>query len=147
MGVQAAARMPWRAAAARGSSMKLATYKDGSRDGQLVVVSRDLSQAHYATGIASRLQQVLARLSVSLLDVFSRNEGCLAQLLTLLAPAWNVPVEELGERRRRPASRVHAVGNRMDGIAGEQTVGHFPVFHGHTVDIWRIRFGDVSNAP
>ena len=59
MGVQAAARMPWRAAAARGSSMKLATYKDGSRDGQLVVVSRDLSQAHYATGIASRLQQVL----------------------------------------------------------------------------------------
>ena len=39
--------------------MKLATYKDGSRDGQLVVVSRDLSQAHYATGIAGRLQQVL----------------------------------------------------------------------------------------
>jgi len=39
--------------------MKLATYKDGSRDGQLVVVSRDLSIAHFAPGIASRLQQVL----------------------------------------------------------------------------------------
>lgn len=39
--------------------MKLATYKDSSRDGQLVVVSRDLSTAHYATGIASKLQQVL----------------------------------------------------------------------------------------
>ena len=39
--------------------MKLATYKDGSRDGQLVVVSRDLSSAHYPTGIANRLQQVL----------------------------------------------------------------------------------------
>ena len=39
--------------------MKLATYKDGSRDGQLVVVSRDLATAHYATGIADRLQQVL----------------------------------------------------------------------------------------
>ena len=39
--------------------MKLATYKDGSRDGQLVVVSRDLSTVHYATGIASKLQQVL----------------------------------------------------------------------------------------
>lgn len=39
--------------------MKLATYKDGSRDGQLVVVSRDLTTAHYATGIASKLQQVL----------------------------------------------------------------------------------------
>ena len=39
--------------------MKLATYKDGSRDGQLVVVSRDLTLAHYASGIATRLQQVL----------------------------------------------------------------------------------------
>jgi fumarylacetoacetate (FAA) hydrolase len=39
--------------------MKLATYKDGSRDGQLVVVSRDLSTAHYASGIATRLQQLL----------------------------------------------------------------------------------------
>ena len=39
--------------------MKLATYKDGSRDGQLVVVSRDLRSAHYATGTATRLQQVL----------------------------------------------------------------------------------------
>jgi fumarylacetoacetate (FAA) hydrolase len=39
--------------------MKLATYKDGSRDGQLVVVSRDLSLAHYASGIATRLQQLL----------------------------------------------------------------------------------------
>ena len=39
--------------------MKLATLNDGSRDGQLIVVSRDLSQAHYASGIAGRLQQVL----------------------------------------------------------------------------------------
>ena len=39
--------------------MKLATYQDGSRDGQLVVVSRDLSLAHYASGVATRLQQVL----------------------------------------------------------------------------------------
>jgi fumarylacetoacetate (FAA) hydrolase len=39
--------------------MKLATYKDGSRDGQLVVVSRDLSTAHYATGIVNKMQQAL----------------------------------------------------------------------------------------
>lgn len=39
--------------------MKLASYDDGSRDGHLVVVSRDLSMAHYASGIATRLQQVL----------------------------------------------------------------------------------------
>ena len=43
---------------AHAPTMKLATYKDGSRDGQLVVVSRDLATACYATGIASRLQQV-----------------------------------------------------------------------------------------
>ena len=39
--------------------MKLATLKDGSRDGQLIVVSRDLGTAHFATGIAGRLQQAL----------------------------------------------------------------------------------------
>lgn len=39
--------------------MKLASYADGSRDGHLVVVSRDQTQAHHATGIATRLQQVL----------------------------------------------------------------------------------------
>ena len=39
--------------------MKLATLKDGSRDGQLVVVSRDLSSAHFATGIATTLQRAL----------------------------------------------------------------------------------------
>src|SRR5512144_2689485 len=39
--------------------MKLATLKDGSRDGQLVVVSRDLASAHHAAGIAPRLQAVL----------------------------------------------------------------------------------------
>jgi len=39
--------------------MKLATLKDGSRDGLLAVVSRDLATAHFATGIASTLQHVL----------------------------------------------------------------------------------------
>src|SRR5512137_1911673 len=40
-------------------TMKLATYKDGSRDGQLVVVSRDLATAHYATGMAGTMRQLL----------------------------------------------------------------------------------------
>ncbi|MEW5882525.1 MAG: fumarylacetoacetate hydrolase family protein [Pseudomonadota bacterium] len=39
--------------------MKVATLRDGSRDGQLVVVSRDLQQAHFATGIAGRMQHLL----------------------------------------------------------------------------------------
>lgn len=59
--------------------MKLATYKDGSRDGQLVVVSRDLSTAHYATGIAQTLQQVLddwGFLSPQLQDLYvTLNQG------------------------------------------------------------------------
>ncbi len=38
--------------------MKLATLKDGSRDGQLVIVSRDLSRATHPTGIP-RLQAAL----------------------------------------------------------------------------------------
>lgn len=39
--------------------MKLATLKDGSRDGQLAVVSRDLSLAHLAHDIAGTLQTAL----------------------------------------------------------------------------------------
>lgn len=39
--------------------MKLATLRDGSRDGQLAVVSRDLATAHFASAIAGRMQQAL----------------------------------------------------------------------------------------
>jgi fumarylacetoacetate (FAA) hydrolase len=58
--------------------MKLATYRDGSRDGQLVIVSRDLSTAHYATGTATRLQQVLDDwnfLSPQLQDLYETLNG------------------------------------------------------------------------
>ncbi|GGB40071.1 2-keto-4-pentenoate hydratase [Tistrella bauzanensis] len=41
--------------------MKLATLKDGSRDGRLVVVSRDLTQCVPADGIAATLQAALDR--------------------------------------------------------------------------------------
>jgi fumarylacetoacetate (FAA) hydrolase len=39
--------------------MKLATLADGSRDGQLIVVARNLASAHHAAGIAGTLQQLL----------------------------------------------------------------------------------------
>jgi fumarylacetoacetate (FAA) hydrolase len=59
--------------------MKLATLRDGSRDGQLVVVSRDLAQAHYATSIAGCLQRVLddwAFVAPQLNDLYQTlNEG------------------------------------------------------------------------
>jgi fumarylacetoacetate (FAA) hydrolase len=39
--------------------MKLATLRDGTRDGRLAVVSRDLTRAAYADGIAKTLQAAL----------------------------------------------------------------------------------------
>ena len=39
--------------------MKLATLKDGTRDGRLAVVSRDLTRAAFADGIANTLQAAL----------------------------------------------------------------------------------------
>ncbi len=39
--------------------MKLGSLKEGGRDGTLIVVSRDLSRAVRATGIAATLQQAL----------------------------------------------------------------------------------------
>ncbi len=95
--------------------MKLATLKDGSRDGQLVVVSRDLTQAHFATGIATRLQHVLDDwnfVSPPLHDLYtSLNHGkarhafafdptvCMAPLprayqCLMQADAWSDPVAE-----------------------------------------------------
>jgi fumarylacetoacetate (FAA) hydrolase len=70
--------------------MKLATYKDGSRDGQLVVVSRDLSSAHYASAVASRLQQVLDDwnfLSPQLEDLYATLNGGKARHAFAFEPA------------------------------------------------------------
>lgn len=59
--------------------MKLATLKDSSRDGQLVVVSRDLSTAHMAQDIAPTLQRALddwAFIEPQLLDLYQTlNQG------------------------------------------------------------------------
>jgi len=82
--------------------MKFASYHDGSRDGQLWIVSRDLSRAVPATGIASSLLEALEnwdRLAPRLSDLYERlNAGdepfatpfdprrCLAPLPR--APQW-----------------------------------------------------------
>ena len=52
--------------------MKLATLRNGSRDGQLVVVSRDLSKAVAVSQIASTMQAALddwAHVSPKVLEV------------------------------------------------------------------------------
>jgi len=87
--------------------MKLATLKDGSRDGQLVVVSRDLSLAHHASGIASRMQQLLDDwnfLSPQLEDLYATLNGGKARHAFPFEP------------RQCMAPLPRAVG-RVDGMA------------------------------
>jgi fumarylacetoacetate (FAA) hydrolase len=59
--------------------MKLATLKDGTRDGQLAVVARDLKTAHIADGIAPTMQAALddwAFISPQLEELYRQlNEG------------------------------------------------------------------------
>jgi fumarylacetoacetate (FAA) hydrolase len=59
--------------------MKLATLKDGTRDGQLVVVSRDLRTAAIADSIVATLQRALddwAFYAPQLLDLYDGlNQG------------------------------------------------------------------------
>jgi fumarylacetoacetate (FAA) hydrolase len=51
--------MSWRARFESGETMKLGSLKEGGRDGTLIVVSRDLSKAVKASGIAATLQRAL----------------------------------------------------------------------------------------
>ncbi|MBV8603294.1 MAG: fumarylacetoacetate hydrolase family protein [Pelomonas sp.] len=114
--------------------MKLASYSDGSRDGQLVVVSRDLSLAHYATGIATRLQQLLddwGFISPQLEDLYTQlNHGklrhafafepqrCLAPLpraSAFAAPDWLPGDAALGPRQ---AARFADASLGIEGEAG-----------------------------
>lgn len=120
--------------------MKLATYRDGSRDGQLVVVSRDLALAHYATGIATRLQQVLddwnflspqlEDLSATLNDGKARHafafdpRQCMAPLPRcsqfVLADAWAAAEAEPGTEGAPTAADAHP---RLQPAAGDDLLG------------------------
>ena len=75
--------------------MKLATYQDASRGGRLVVVSRDLSTAHYATGMANTLQQAL-------------------DAVRLLVLASNLCLRSVGEVQGRPATAFGPVAVTLD---------------------------------
>jgi fumarylacetoacetate (FAA) hydrolase len=123
--------------------MKLASYKDGSRDGQLVVVSRDLSQAHYASHIANRLQQVLDDwnfLSPQLQDIFDAlNAGrarhafpfdaaqCMAPLprayQCVSAAAWPNHTALLRQAASQGAPEEHAGGPDMRQHTGDTLLG------------------------
>jgi fumarylacetoacetate (FAA) hydrolase len=130
--------------------MKLATYKDGSRDGQLVVVSRDLCLAHYATGVATRLQQVLddwnflAPLLQDLSETLNHGKArhafafdpqmCMAPLPRApgrsLAQAYPAHAEVLARAAGRPAPPRGALPVRLrpsDALLGPTDDVFFPV--------------------
>ncbi len=112
--------------------MKLASYQDGSRDGQLVVVSRDLAHAHFANGIATRLQQLLddwAFIAPQLEELsISLNQGRLrhafnfepARCAAPLPRAFGLAVPEDGGRRASdallgPTAPLRLAGQALDG--------------------------------
>ncbi len=76
--------------------MKLATLKNNTRDGQLVVVSRDLMQAVVVTDVASTLQQALDHWSdccPALLDYYhALNAGKLKNTLSFTDEAIAAPL-------------------------------------------------------
>ncbi|MFT4191641.1 MAG: fumarylacetoacetate hydrolase family protein [Comamonas sp.] len=101
--------------------MKLASYNDGSRDGALVVVSRDLKSAHYATGIATRLQQVLDDwnfLSPQLQDLYVElNHGRARHAFDFEPARCMAPLPRAYQRLQAQAYPEHAALARLAGGA------------------------------
>ena len=86
--------------------MKLATLADGSRDGQLAVVSRDLARAVFATDIARTLQAAL--------DDWARLEPRLEQLAAALESGGGESFAFDPRRALSPLPRGH---HWVDGSA------------------------------
>jgi fumarylacetoacetate (FAA) hydrolase len=103
--------------------MKLATYKDGSRDGQLLVVSRDLSSAHYATGIANHMQQVLDDwnfMSPQLQDLYhTLNQGKARHAFSFEPRQCMAPLPRAYQRASALAYQGHANLLAQAGLAPE----------------------------
>lgn len=110
--------------------MKLATYHDGSRDGQLVVVSRDLATAHFATGIATRLQQVMDDwnfLSPQLEDLSTRlNQGRARHAFAFEPSRCRAPLPRAGQWVAGGACPAHLA--RLTGASPAAEAGQ-PVQH------------------
>ena len=117
--------------------MKLSTYQDGSRDGQLVVVSRDLAFAHYATGIASTLQQALDDwnfIAPQLQDLYvALNQGRARYPFSFEAARCMAPL---------PRAYRWVVGSAYRGAAGLS-----PGQEGAVVGSWREAAGDAFLGP
>jgi fumarylacetoacetate (FAA) hydrolase len=134
--------------------MKLATLNDGSRDGQLAVVSRDLKTVHVADGIAPTLQAALddwAFIAPQLQALYTElNAGrarrsavfdparCMAPLprafAALDSPAYPSYLERLGNAVPAPDEPL------LRRIAGDGFLGpHDPIALAH--EAWGIDCG------
>ncbi len=119
--------------------MKLATLKDGSRDGMLAVVSRDLTRAHFAAGMASTLQQVLDDWNFrapQLEDLYtSLNAGKLRHAFTFDPRHCMAPLP-------RAFRWVQGLAERQDGAPPSMTAGSSDDFLGPCDDVLLARADD-----
>ncbi|MDH4449806.1 MAG: fumarylacetoacetate hydrolase family protein [Rhodoferax sp.] len=116
--------------------MKLACYHDGSRDGQLVVVSKDLTQAHYATHIAHRLQQVLDDwnyLAPALEEVYTQlNHGHARHAFAFDPAMCQAPMSRVYQCLQGDAypSHRHVVAQAQGHVDGAASLPWSPVAQG-----------------
>src|SRR5260370_38513962 len=64
--------------------------------------------------LANRLEQIVFGNQMRGPDFLRRQAQRAPQTVVVLAPRWNVAVEELLKRRRSPRTGVHAVGYGLD---------------------------------
>src|SRR5436309_16105850 len=67
--------------------------------------------------------------------VFGRQTEGTSQTEIVLAPSWDVAVEELSKRGASPRARMDAIRDRFDGYLREYLARGFAVLLGHSVDI------------
>jgi fumarylacetoacetate (FAA) hydrolase len=100
--------------------MKLATLKDGTRDGKLLVVSRDLAHAVTATAVAGSLVHALeswAQCAPRLLQLYGElNAGKVSGAFTLDVTRLAAPLPRAPQWL--DASAFHSHGDLMDKVFG-----------------------------
>lgn len=113
--------------------MKLATYQDGSSDGQLVVVARDLKTACYASQVAQRLQQVLDDwnfMAPALQNLYAQLNAATAAHAFAFEPArCMAPLPRAFERLQAQAWPAHqellcALGGQAEPVADDPLLWH-----------------------
>jgi fumarylacetoacetate (FAA) hydrolase len=104
--------------------LKLATLKDGTPDGALVVVSRDLRRAHSAAAIAATLQQALecwGEVAPRLQDLFEQlNAGELRHALAFDPTQCAAPLPRAYQWL--DGSAFHSHGDLMQKVFGLEPV-------------------------